>query len=97
VLDLEVEIASLAREMSMSIQQYQIVAPGSPQSPRHLEAIGRINANAATPQDVCAHVTSPLVGVDEEDFLVIETGAITKRRWLVHNQPSETRARLGET
>jgi hypothetical protein len=73
VLDLKVEIASVAREMPSSIQQYQIVELGSPKGSRHLEAVGRINSNAVTPGDTSARVAGRLVGVDEEDFLVIET------------------------
>jgi hypothetical protein len=84
VLDLAVEIESLAREMATSIQQYQIVELGSPQSSRRLEAIGRINANAVTPEDISARVAGRLVGIDEEKLLAIENGAATKWWWLVH-------------
>jgi hypothetical protein len=84
VFDLKVEIASFAREMSTSIQQYQIVALGSPQSSRYLEIIGRINANAVTPEDASARVAGRLVGIDEEKLLVIENRAATKWWWLVH-------------
>jgi len=83
-LDLEVEIESLSREMSTSIKQYQIVGAGSPQRSRHLEAIGRINANAVTPEDTSARVAGRLVGIDEENSLVIENRAATKWWWLVH-------------
>jgi hypothetical protein len=48
VLNLEVEIESLPRDISTSIQQYQVVELGSPQISRCLEAIGRIDLNAAT-------------------------------------------------
>jgi hypothetical protein len=71
MLDLEVEVESL-RDRSMSIQQYQIVELGSPQKSCSLEAVGRIDLNAATSQDASAHVTGRLVGVDEENFLAIE-------------------------
>ena len=84
MLDLKVEIASVAREMPLSIQQYQIVGLGSPQSSRHLEAIGRINPNAVTPEDASARVAGRLMGIDEENFLVIESRAGTKWWWLVH-------------
>lgn len=84
MLDLKVEIASFARKISTSIQQYQIVKLGSPQSSCHLEAIGRLNANAVTPQDISARVAGGLVGIDEEKLLVIENGAATKWWWLVH-------------
>jgi hypothetical protein len=84
MLDLKVEIASFAREISTSIQQYQIVDLGSPQRSRHVEAIGRINANAVTPEDISARVAGRLVGIDEENFLVIENRAATKWWWLVH-------------
>jgi hypothetical protein len=87
VLDLKVEIASLAREMSTGIQQYQVVGTGSPQSSRRLEAISRIDFDAATSQDPGANVASVLVGIDEEDFLVIENRAATKWWWLVHTAP----------
>jgi hypothetical protein len=72
--------------MSTSIQQYQIVELGSPQSSRHLEAIGRINANAVTPEDSSARVAGRLVGIDEENFLVIENRAGTKWWWLVYTK-----------
>jgi hypothetical protein len=43
---------------------------GLPQrSRRRLEAVSRIDLNAATAQE---HVASALVGVDEENFLAIE-------------------------
>jgi hypothetical protein len=84
VLDLKVEIASFAREMSTSIQQYQMVELGSPQSSRHLETVGRINANAVTPEDTSARVAGRLVGIDEEKLLIIENRATTKWWWLVH-------------
>jgi hypothetical protein len=69
VLDLEVEIESLPRDISTSIQLYQIVELGLPQRSRRLEAVSRIGLNAATAQE---HVASALVGVDEENFLAIE-------------------------
>ncbi len=84
MFDLKVEIASFTRKIPTSIQQYQIVEIGSPQSSRHLEAIGRINANAMTPEDTSARVTGRLVGIDEEKLLVIENRAATKWWWLVH-------------
>src|SRR5437879_6233260 len=40
--------------------------------------------NAATAQDASSHVASALVGVDEENFLVIENRA-TPKWWLVHS------------
>jgi hypothetical protein len=86
VLDLKVKIASVAREMPLSIQQYQIVGLGSPQISRHLEAIGRINPNAVTPEDASARVAGGLMGIDEENFLVIENRAGTKWWWLVHTK-----------
>jgi len=95
VLDLKVEIASFAREVSTSIQQYQVVALGSPQRSRRLKAVSRIDFKAATPQDAGANVTSAPVGVDEEDSLVIENRATPKWWWLVH--PALPRlARVGE-
>ncbi len=84
MLDLEVEIESLPREMSTSIQQYQVVGMRSPQRSRRLEVVSRIDCNAATSQDARAHVASALVGVDEENLLVIENCAATKWWWLVH-------------
>ncbi len=81
-----VEIASVAREMPSSIQQYQIVGLGSRQGSRRLEAIGRIDANAVTPEDASARVAGGLVGIDEENFLVIESRAGTKWWWLVHTK-----------
>ena len=98
MLDLKVEIASFAREISTSIQQYQIVELGSPQSSRHLEAIGRINGNAVTPEDTRARVAGRLVGIDEEKLLVIENRAATKWWWLVHPilpKPKRICGRLG--
>jgi hypothetical protein len=98
VLDLEVEIASLSREMSTSIQQYQVVGKGSPQRPRRLEAIGRIDFDAATSQDPGANVASALVGVDEEKLLAIENRAATKWWWLVHTalpKPERVCGKLG--
>jgi hypothetical protein len=86
VLDLKVEIASVAREMPLSIQQYQIVGLGSPQISRHLEAIGRINPNALTPEDASVRVAGGPMGVDEENLLVIENRAGTKWWWLVHTK-----------
>jgi hypothetical protein len=70
--------------MPASIQQYQIEELGSPQSSRLLEVIGRIDANAVTPQDTRARVAGRLVGIDEENFLVIENRAGSKWWWLVH-------------
>ena len=98
MLDLKVEIANFAREISTSIQQYQIVELGSPQSSRYLEAIGRINANAVTPEDISARVAGRLVGIDEEKLLVIENRAATKWWWLVHPilpKPKRICGRLG--
>ena len=98
MLDLKVEIASLAREMSTGIQQYQIVELGSPKRPRRLEVVGRINANAVTPEDTSARVAGRLVGIDEENSLVIENRAGTKRRWLVHTKlrkPERVCGKLG--
>jgi hypothetical protein len=83
VLDLDVEVESLSREMSPSSKQYQVVELGSPQRSRRLEAVSRIDLDAATSQDARAHVASALVGIDEENFLVIENRA-TKWWWLVH-------------
>ena len=84
MLDLEVEVESLTRDISTSIQQYQIVKLGSPQRSRRLEVVSRIDFNAATSQDTRAHVASVLVGVDEQNFLVIENRATPKWWWLVH-------------
>ena len=84
MLDLKVEIASFTRKISTSIQQYQIVELGSPQSLRYLEAIGRINANTVTPEDSSPRVAGRLVAIDEEKLLVIENRAATKWWWLVH-------------
>ncbi len=83
VLDLDIEVESLSREMSTSRKQYQVVELGSPQRSRRLEAVSRIDLDAATSQDARAHVASALVGIDEENFLVIENRA-TKWWWLVH-------------
>ena len=83
VLDLDIEFESLSREMSTSRKQYQVVELGSPQRSRRLEAVSRIDLDAATSQDARAHVASALVGIDEENFLVIENRA-TKWWWLVH-------------
>jgi hypothetical protein len=98
VLDLKVEIASLAWEMPSGIQQYQIVEPGLPKGSRHLEAMGRINPNAVTPEDASARVAGGLVGIDEENLLVIENRAATKWWWLVHPirpKPERVCGRLG--
>ena len=83
VLDLDIEVESLSREMSTSRKQYQVVELGSPQRSRRLEAVSRIDLDAATSQDARAHVASALVGIDEENFLVIENRA-AKWWWLVH-------------
>jgi len=83
VLDLDIEFESLSREMSTSSKQYQVVELGPPQRSRRLEAVSRIDLYAATSQDARAHVASALVGIDEENFLVIEDRA-TKWWWLVH-------------
>jgi hypothetical protein len=37
-----------------------------------VEAVTRVDLNAATAQDARAHVARALVGVDEENFLAIE-------------------------
>jgi hypothetical protein len=95
VLDLKVEIASFAREMPSSIQQYQIVGLGSAQSSRHLEAIGCINADAVTPEDASARVAGGLMGIDEENFLVIENRGGTKWWWLVHTKRRKPKAQCG--
>ena len=81
---ISVEIASFTGKISTSIQQYPIVELGLPQSSRHPEAIGRINANAVTPEDISARFTGRLVGIDKEKLLVIENRAATKWWWLVH-------------
>jgi hypothetical protein len=72
VPQLETEIESISSKMSASIQQYQVVCMRPPQRSRCLEVVGRLDCNAATSQDASAQVTSALVGVDEENFLVIE-------------------------
>jgi hypothetical protein len=86
VLDLAAEIESLPRNMSTSIQQNQVVGMGSPQSPRSAKILGSLHLDAVTAQDAGADVTSALVGVDEENSLVIENRAGTKRRWLIHTK-----------
>jgi hypothetical protein len=86
VADLNVEIASVAREMSLSIQQYPMVGFGSRQGSRRLQAIGRIDANAVTTEDGSARVAGGLLGIDDENFLVIESRAGTKWWWLVHTK-----------
>src|SRR5271157_4543563 len=83
VLDLDIEVENLSREMSTSSKQYQVVELGSPQRSRRLEAVSRIDLDAATSQDARAHVASALLGIDEENFLVIENRA-TKWWWLAH-------------
>ena len=70
--DLKIEIEGVSSKMSASVQQYQIVEPGSPQGSRRLEVVGRIDLDAATAQDAGARVAGTLAGVDEEDFLAIE-------------------------
>ena len=70
--DLEIEIEGVSSKMSASIQQYQIVEPGSPQGSRRLEVVSRIDLDAATAQDASAHVAGTPAGVDEENLLVIE-------------------------
>jgi len=89
VVDIEVEIESLPRKMSASIQQYQVVDMGSPQRSPRLEVVSRVDCNAVTLQDASA-----LVGVDEENFLVIENRA-AKWWWLVH-PALPRRARVGK-
>src|SRR5260370_17539097 len=79
VLDLDIEFESLSREMSPSSKQYQVVELGSPQRSRRLEAVSRIDLNAATSQHARAHIASALVGIDEENFLAIENRAT--RSW----------------
>src|SRR5271167_2855612 len=74
-LDLDIEVESLSREMLTSSKQYQVVALGSPQRSRRLEAVSRIDLDAATSQDTRSRVASALVGIDEENFLVIENRA----------------------
>jgi len=75
VLDLDIEVESLSREMSTSSKQCQIVELRSPQGSCRLDTVGRIDLDAVTPQDARAHVASALVGIDEENFLVIEDRA----------------------
>jgi hypothetical protein len=95
VLDLAVEIESFPREMSASIQQYQVVGAGSPQRSRSAKIFGSLHLDAVTAQNIGANVTSALVGVDEQNFLVIENRATPKWWWLVH--PAQPRlARVGE-
>lgn len=98
MLELKVEIASLSREMPTGIQQYQVVGTGSPQRPRRLEAVGRIDFDAPTPQDPGANVASAVVGVDEEKLPAIENRAATKWWWLVHTalpKPERVCGKLG--
>lgn len=84
MLDSEVEIERISREMSTNIQQDQIVELGSPQKPRSREILGDMHLDAVTLQDACAHVAGKLVKIDEENFLVIENREATKWWWLVH-------------
>jgi hypothetical protein len=98
VLDLAVEIESLPREMPTSIQQYQVVGMSSPLNPRSTKILGSLHLNAVTAQDAGTNVTSALVGIDEENFLVIENRAGTKWWWLVHTklrEPERVCGRLG--
>lgn len=83
VLDLDIEVESISGEMSTSSKQYQVIELGSPQRSRRLDTVGRIDLDAVTSQDARAHVASTLVGIDEENFLVIENRA-AKWWWLVH-------------
>ncbi len=95
MFDLEVEVESLSRDMSTSIQQYQIVELGSPQRSRFAKILGNLHHDALIAQDAGTNVTSALVGVDEEKFLVIENCTAAKWWWLVH--PALPRlARVGE-
>jgi hypothetical protein len=98
VLDLAVEIESLPREMPTSIQQYQVVGMSSPLNPRSTKILGSLHLDAVTAQDAGTNVTSALVGIDEENFLVIENRAGTKWWWLVHTKlrkPERVCGRLG--
>lgn len=72
MLDLAVEIEGLPREMSTSIQQYQVVGMGPPQRSRSTKILGCLHLDAVTAQDVRAHVASARVGVDKENLLLIE-------------------------
>src|ERR1017187_10688151 len=98
VLDLKVEIANFAREISTSIQQYQIVELGSPQSSRYLEAIGRINANAVTPEDISAHHEHPAISNRRAWFAteLAPPGGYRSHQRQCRDSGRHSRARCGE-
>ena|SRR2546430_16645563 len=95
MLDIEVEIESLPREISTGIQQYQIIELGSPQRSGRREVLCGIHGNAATAQDPSANITCALVGIDEENFLFVENQATAKWWWLVHTALPKPSASLG--
>jgi hypothetical protein len=68
VLDFEVEIERISREMSTNIQQYQIVELGSPQKPRSREILGDVHLDAVTLQDTCSHVAGKLMEIELADI-----------------------------
>jgi hypothetical protein len=87
VLDLEVEIEGLPRDMSTSIKQYQVVGMWPPQKPCAAKILHAMNLDAVTAQDASAHVATALMRIDEENLLVIENRAAPK--WLVHTAPTK--------
>lgn len=85
MLDLAIEVASLARELSTSFQQHQVVGMGPPQRPRRLDAVSLVDFDTPTAQDAGENIASPLVGVDEEDRLAIEYRGARSGGWYMAN------------
>src|SRR5260370_11924358 len=56
VLDLDIEVESLSREMSTSSKQYQVVDLGSPQRSSSLEPVRSTALHTPTSQDAPPHV-----------------------------------------
>ena len=72
--DIEVD-KPLRGDVHESCKKYQTKELGSPHRSRRLEAVSRIDLYVVTPHLARAHVASALVGIDEENFLVIENRA----------------------
>src|SRR5947208_3001739 len=74
--------------MSAHVEQDEAVQIGLPQKSRRLEAVGRMDLDAATPQDASSHVAGRLVTVNEENSLPSKIRTAT-RRWTKHGKLPE--------
>jgi len=70
--DLLIELKCLPWELPAHIQQDQIVAPGSPENARPLQAVGGIHLDAVTAENIRPRVARRLFFVDEQNLFAVE-------------------------